>query len=403
MAGFLLFNEYQPRVYPQITALLYFLFFIPNRFCWFVLLNGRSIKLKQEKNIRLYWKCQLLGWAVAGLFWSFSAWVQLWQAGTQRAFSFPLAGIHFAFDVLIGIFITHIYYLLAHQYNWVNLKLKQMPLRLTPALLFMGLVYTVLTMGKLYLLRYYLSYGFNESFKGFFMANFLTVFAGGTRVLAIWTLIFHLYHYAIMEIRIAEDNARLLTIARDAQLQQLSAQLNPHFFFNSLNSIKALTAINPVKARRAIDLLSELLRSSLYRDNNELIALHEEISLVNDYLELEKIRFEERLQSKINIDNELDNLPILPLSIQTLVENAIKHGIAQQKDGGLVVIVIKKQDDSLIISVENSGTIIPKETNSLGLKNLQERLRMQYMGRASVTLAAIPGEKVLASINIPLS
>jgi sensor histidine kinase YesM len=358
--------------------------------------------LKQDKNISLYWKCQLLGWALAGLFWSFSAWVQLWQTGSQGAFSFVLAGIHFAFDVVIGVMVTHGYYLLAHKYAWVKLKLKQMPLRLIPALLMMGLVYTLFTVGKLYLLRFYFSYGFDESFAGFFMGNFLTVFAGGTRVLAIWVLIFHLYHYATMEIRIAEDNARLQTIARDAQLQQLSAQLNPHFFFNSLNSVKALISINPVKARRAIDLLSELLRSSLYQNSTELIPLQQEIGLVNDYLELEKIRFEERLQYRIDIDEELKNLSILPLSIQTLVENAIKHGIAQQKDGGMVIIAIKKQDDRVNISVENSGTIIPKEMQGLGLRNLDERLKLHYAGNYSLSLKAMPGDKVLATFNIPV-
>jgi two-component system LytT family sensor kinase len=117
----------------------------------------------------------------------------------------------------------------------------------------------------------------------------------------------------------------------DAQLKNLTAQLNPHFLFNSLNSIKALVVENPESARRAIDLLSDLLRTSLYGREDALISIKNELAMVKDYLELEKMRMEDRLEVDIEVDNELLAVQIPPLCIQTLVENSIKHGIDKQK------------------------------------------------------------------------
>ncbi|WP_184550131.1 sensor histidine kinase [Mucilaginibacter sp. FT3.2] len=358
--------------------------------------------MKQQKTISLYWRCQLLGWSLAGLFWAFSAWLQVWQSPYPNGYNYWLALLHFVFDIGIGIAVTHTYHFFAHKWGWVYLKLAKMPVRLITAVIIMGAVYMLLVIGKLYQLRYFFNNGL--SFGEFFSENYLVVLASGTRLMAIWVLAFHLYHYAVMEINTAKAYARLQIVARDAQLQQLSSQLNPHFFFNSLNSIKALIGTQPEKARRAIDLLSDLLRTSLYGNNTGLISLADEMNLVNDYLELEKIRFEERLQFGIAIDTDLANSLILPLSIQTLAENALKHGIAQQKNGGLVNITIQRQDEEIHITVENPGKIAAVEnTGGVGLKNLEERLQLQYAGKASFTLGELPGNTVLATIIIPAS
>lgn len=275
-----------------------------------------------------------------------------------------------------------------------------MPLILITAVIVMGVVYMLLVIVKLYQLRYYFDH--SVSFGDFFGQNYLVVLASGTRLMAIWVLAFHLYHYALMEITTAKEYARLQVVARDAQLHQLSSQLNPHFFFNSLNSVKALIGTQPEKARRAIDLLSDLLRNSLYGNNTGLIPLADEMSLVNDYLELEKIRFEERLQFNVAIDADLQRLLVLPLSIQTLVENALKHGIAQQKNGGLVNITVQKLDAGINISIQNPGKLIAGAgIGGLGLKNLEERLLLQYASKASFKLSELPGNKVLATIIIP--
>jgi two-component system LytT family response regulator len=171
--------------------------------------------------------------------------------------------------------------------------------------------------------------------------------------------------------------------SRDAQLNNLSAQLNPHFLFNSLNNIKSLVIDDPKSARRAIDLLSDLLRNGLYQNNGQLSTIKNEMELVKDYLELERLRIEDRLQQEIHVDEALSGITIPLFNIQTLVENALKHGIAQQQDGGIIRIDITAKEGFVQITVENPGTLNSERlTTGIGLKNLQERMQLQYQGKA---------------------
>ncbi|WP_315823707.1 histidine kinase [Paraflavitalea speifideaquila] len=146
----------------------------------------------------------------------------------------------------------------------------------------------LLTIGKNYLIRYWFEYGFNTTLKEEFRERALITFVTGTRLMSIWLLAYYGYHFAQREILATRETARLAIIAKDAQLNNLTAQLNPHFFFNSLNNIKALVIDNPQSARRAIDLLSEVLRTALYNRDTPLITVQQELSLISDYLELEK-------------------------------------------------------------------------------------------------------------------
>jgi LytS/YehU family sensor histidine kinase len=223
--------------------------------------------------------------------------------------------------------------------------------------------------------------------------------------MSIWLLAYHLYHYYQKEIKTTKENARLLVIAKQAQLDNLSAQLNPHFLFNSLNSIKSLVIENPKIARRAIDLLSDLLRSSLYQKEQKFITIKDELSLVSDYIELEKIRFEERLITVFNIDQELIKCRVPLLSIQLLVENAIKHGVDKRIEATEVAINVQKFDTGKIkISVQNQGELATqKKLPGLGLKNLQERLLIQYKGKASFEIKETSNNQVIAIIIIPIN
>jgi LytS/YehU family sensor histidine kinase len=261
----------------------------------------------------------------------------------------------------------------------------------------------VLTIGKNYLVRYWFEYGFSELFRYEFSQRWLTTFVTGTRLMSIWLLAYYGYHYAQREINATRESARLALIAKDAQLNNLTAQLNPHFFFNSLNNIKAQVIDNPQAARRAIDLLSELLRTSLYNRDTTLITVQQEMALINDYLELEKMRFENRLEAKLEVDEQLTGAPILPLSIQTLVENAIKHGIARRKAGGTIHIKVERKEDSLQATVLSPGTLHVNDAGGLGLKNLAERLQLQFNSKASLHLTQPTTETVLATITMPLT
>lgn len=350
--------------------------------------------MKVTGRLSLYWKCQLTGWSVASLYWNFMGFI-----GTN--FSPWLAVIHFAGDLLIYVPVTHLYRTISVYRGWHQLQPRKLLTRLIPAVIILGGLFMILTIGKNHLIRYWFEYGYAGSLEDSYRAATLTTFVTGTRLMSIWLLAYYGYHYAQREINATKESARLAIIAKEAQLNNLTAQLNPHFFFNSLNNIKALVVEEPQAARRAIDLLSEVLRTALYNRDTPLITLQQEMALVEDYLELEKMRFEKRLHTQIEVNTGLVNTLILPLSIQTLVENAIKHGIAQRKNGGSINIKVEQHNGQLQATVQNPGTLQAQHHGGLGLKNLRERLQLQFGGKATLQLTQSATETVSATITMP--
>ncbi|WP_237732268.1 sensor histidine kinase [Flavobacterium sp. UGB4466] len=352
--------------------------------------------LRMMVKLSAYWKIQLIGWMVTSLYWGISAFF-------GSSFMWTIGIADFVLDVFIGISLTHLYRNFALIRGWNKFSLKKLVPRIVLSVLILSVLYMLLIVGKLYLVRLFVLKSTSISFISFLQSTQLQVFITGTRLMSIWVLAYHLYHYSRLEIETVKENARLSIILKEAQLNNLSTQLNPHFFFNSLNSIKFLVLEDPHSARRAIDLLSDLLRNSLNNNIGNLVALNDEISLVRDYLELEKIRFEERLQVEIEVDQKLSDHLVLPLSIQTLVENAIKHGIEKRKEGGAVTVKIEQAGNFIKISVQNSGKLHKeiKDFSGIGLGNLKERLLLQYKGRASFEIKEMQDETVLATILFP--
>lgn len=348
-----------------------------------------------KKGLSLYWKCQLIGWSLAALYWALVGYL-----GSN--FSIVLAVYHFLGDLCIYIIPTHLYRNLSKSQHWEQLKPKKLLPIVIVAILVLGGIFMVLTIAKNYWFRNFWEPNFLGSFDTYFKQGWLVTWMTGVRLTSIWILAYYLYHYAQAEIVASKESARLSIVAKNAQLDNLAAQLNPHFFFNSLNNIKALVNENPIAARRAIDLLSDLLRTSLYNRDHALITLQDELNLINDYLELEKMRFEERLQVKFEVDEQLLDSKILPLSLQSLVENAIKHGIAQQPAGGTIFIHVARLEGFLIAKVQNPGTLQQGHSNGLGLKNLQERLLLQFNGKADFSLDTPTPHTVLAILKTPL-
>lgn len=351
--------------------------------------------MKIIKTISTYWKIQLIGWVTTSLYWGCSAFFSsnfIWEIGIADLI----------LDVSIGIALTHIYRNFALKNGWNKLNLKMLVPKIVLSVLVLSLLYMFLIVGKLYLVRLFVLKSTPVSFLEFLKSTQLQVFITGTRLMSIWVLAYHLYHYSRLEIETVKENARLSIVIKEAQLNNLTAQLNPHFFFNSLNNIKFLVLENPYSARRAIDLLSELLRNSLNSNIGRLVSLDDEINLVKDYLELEKIRFEERLQIKIETSLDLTKHLILPLSIQSLVENAIKHGIEKRKSGGFINVKVEIENNFIKISVQNSGKLSKDIKDSgIGLNNLRERLLLQYSGNASFEIKEVKDETVLATILLP--
>jgi len=190
---------------------------------------------------------------------------------------------------------------------------------------------------------------------------------------------------------------------REAQLQALELQISPHFLFNVLNSIRALVELDPVRAQDMLTRLSHVLRHSLRRDNQHTVTLGSELEAVSDYLALETVRFADRLRASIIAEEGSAMCRIPPMILQTLVENAVKHGIGQTKSQADLSVQTSLDDRRLLIAVENSGKLVESRDDGthVGLKNIRERLKLLYGDRASLRLQEKAG-RVIATVAIPV-
>jgi LytS/YehU family sensor histidine kinase len=202
--------------------------------------------------------------------------------------------------------------------------------------------------------------------------------------------------------RYREKEVRLQLALREAELRALEAQINPHFLFNCLNSIRALVIENPALAQDMITRFATILRYNLRHDLNHTVPLAAEVEVVSDYLALEAIRLEDRLRVQFAVDAEAGKIRIPPMLLQTLVENAVKHGIATLPNGGDLSVRAALGADSLRLEVENTGCLSePKPgTTQVGLGNTRERLRILYGGRAHLDLRNGDG-RVTATVVLP--
>lgn len=219
----------------------------------------------------------------------------------------------------------------------------------------------------------------------------------------IWNLIYFIYHYVTKSRKQQLDTLKLESMVKELELQTIKAHINPHFIFNSLNSIRALVDENPERARRAITELSSILRSSMQADKSESSTLEKELSIVKDYLALENMRFEDRLRIEYTIDDDTLGLSIPPMMLQTLVENAIKHGISKQIQGGVVRIVSEVKDNFHELSVQNTGYLngyVNKE--GFGLSSTTNRLNLLYGNKAKFEIKQATPGLVEAKVQIPL-
>jgi two-component system sensor histidine kinase AlgZ len=215
------------------------------------------------------------------------------------------------------------------------------------------------------------------------------------------------FHYvALAQEATHEHEARAMQTsiqARDAELKALKAQINPHFLFNSLNSISALTSVDPARARDMCVLLGDFLRLTLGLGEKPVVHFSEELELLQKYLAIEKIRFGDRLNMQENIQEESRTCMLPPLLLQPLVENAVKHGIASLPEGGNVRLIAERQNGRLAILVENSWDpdAPPRRSGGLGLKNVQQRLEARYGKEASLRVNT-EGELFQVSLSLPV-
>jgi len=218
-----------------------------------------------------------------------------------------------------------------------------------------------------------------------------------------WTLIYMAVKVVAKLNAVRLERSELNAAVRQAQLNTLKGQINPHFMFNSLNNIRGLMLEDVEKSRDMLTKLSEMLRYSLTKNDVNAIALEEELEMVENFIALSKIQFENRLEFRKEVAPETLQASIPPMIIQLLVENAAKHGISKLKEGGIIKLTTKEVDDNIEIYVSNTGKLlINSSSTQLGLKNIKQRLRLLYGEEATFSIKEVDDE-VIAAIKIPLA
>jgi sensor histidine kinase YesM len=225
-----------------------------------------------------------------------------------------------------------------------------------------------------------------------------------------WQCIYFFYHILDRVQRMQLEQLRLAANVKEAELRALKSQVNPHFLFNSLNSLRALIDEDAPRAREAVTRLANILRYSLQSGQLETVLLKDELRAVEDYLALEQIRHEERLMVHWEIADQARDQPIPPMLLQTLVENAVKYGISTRRDGGVITISARIETSILHIRVSNPGDLTSPaneasakagSSTGVGLRNASERLRLLYGDKATLRLIAEPAGCVTASVAVP--
>jgi len=204
-------------------------------------------------------------------------------------------------------------------------------------------------------------------------------------------------HYAGLaaeESRAAEARAaEARTLAREAELQALRLQIHPHFLFNSLHSIAALASLDGGRARDMCIRLSDFLRVSLGLGNRPMIPLGEELQLARDYLELEQVRFSDRLRVEIEIEDRCETCAVPTLLLQPLAENAVKHGIAGLVEGGTIRLEARRDGPGVVVSITNpfDADAAAPERLGMGLAQVRRRLEMRYGGEGRLDTGTAEG------------
>lgn len=210
----------------------------------------------------------------------------------------------------------------------------------------------------------------------------------------------------LAENRVREE--RLREMATRSELKALKAQINPHFLFNALNSISALTAIDPEAARRTLERLASVFRKTLLASEQGSVPLTRELELVDAYLDIERARFGDRMRVEHSIAPDAGDVEIPPLILQPIVENAVRHGISPSVAGGTVSIDARIADGSLVITVRDDGVGVSTDdlhdtmSTGYGLRSVRDRLNTRYGAGDWITIKSEPDRGMTVRLTIPI-
>lgn len=345
------------------------------------------------KSNRLYWSLQSVGWLIFGSV-NFASLVSFNYTNA----SIPVIATMAVFGAAQLLLLTHLFRVYSKSRHWLQLGyLKLIPRLLLATFLIAVISQLSTSVVALWILRIFTT----EEYSFFYLG--VNIFQVEIWI-ALWTLIYFCTQYFRNYKNAEIEKWKLQSAVKDAELIALKAQINPHFIFNCLNNIRALVLEDPEKSREAITKLSDLLRCSIQFNEAEKVTIEQELTMVRDYLSLESIHMESRLQYTITLsDPKFNSFEIPPMSIQLLVENAIKHSLSKLPNGGSINIKIQNTNTALEIEVLNTGQIESPNIAStgIGLKNIRERLTLLYGPNASLTLENCSENSVRAKIVIP--
>jgi two-component system LytT family sensor kinase len=351
-----------------------------------------------ERKVLLYWLAQFIGW---GAYYGLS--VFLLHETDDFRFT-PNLFYYVGSSLVFSIAISHLIRFGVLKMNLINRKL-------TPVILLTVLM-SILAAFALEFFQYFMTESVilvdffvdadtgGGSSGGTVWADFLFGTSRSVILFFLWSGLYFAFIFIEKSRQQEIQNLKWDVSKNEIELKNLRAQLNPHFLFNSLNSIRALVGLDPEQAKTAITRLSTLLRHSINLGKHQLIKLSDEMELVKNYLELEKIRFEERLRIRYDVPENTLNCEIPPLMLQTIVENSIKHGISKSIEGGEISVVTSLIDKTLFITISNTGKLDNTlAENGVGLENTRKRLEIIYGENASFDINQ-NGDNVVAEINI---
>ncbi len=348
-----------------------------------------------------YWAFQLTGWGVYSL-------SRFLGGITVMHLPWMHFGLQLLFVDALGFGLSHLLRDYVRRRQWRALRIRKLAWRILVASFACGIPLGILTQfTDVALLQ-----NPNEFLEGmssdlrFELALPVAIaleIVNWSAVFLVWQMIYFAA-IAVREHRSARfRQSELARALQLAELRLLKSQLNPHFLFNALNTVRSLIADNPSRAQSAVTRLANTLRYTLRSRQDELVTVAQELDIVTDYLELESMRFEDRLRVETDIPADVANVTIPVMLLQTLVENAIKHGIAEMPSGGLLKISARLESDMLSVEIENPrppGTN-PAKGEGVGLRNAQDRLRLLFGTRASLDLDLSKPAVATARLRLP--
>lgn len=360
------------------------------RFIRFVYYNMAFIK-----RISNYWLCQMSGWGFVALSYLFFGYTY------NRISSYVL--IRIGLIVVTGFLVTHLLRWSIKRLNWLLLPIEKGLPRFLIAVLIASLLSSLMMIGAIFLFEHFHVISADAERMHNFSTRLLAVTMDQGLFITPWVLIYYFYHYIEKSRRQELDTLKLEALVKELELKTIKSHINPHFIFNALNSIRALIDENPGRAREAVTELSTILRSSMQAEKQEVVSFEKELNIVKDYLALEHIRFEDRLKVEYSIDEETLDQPVPPMMLQTLVENAIKHGIGKEVKGGVVKIISDFKGDFHELVVQNSGYLNGSvNEEGFGLDSTRNRLHLLFGEKANFEINQINGNLVEARVLIPV-